>query len=58
MHVKKDSNKIVDLLANIGVDQDQILLYNPLNIIDDHNQLQICTDLVHKEAQPPDAGGN
>ena len=58
MHVKRHNNKIVDLVTNIGVDQDQILHYVPLNIIDDHNQLQICTDLVHKEAQTLNAGGN
>lgn len=58
IHVKRDSNKVVDLLANIGVEHDQILHYGLLNIIDDQNQLQICPYLVHKEAQPLDAGVN
>ena len=48
--VKRDSNKVVDLLANIGTIQDQILHYGLLDIIDDQNQLQICTDLVQQEA--------
>ncbi len=46
INVKRDCNKVVDLLANIGTDQDQILHYSLLDIIDDQNQLQICTDLV------------
>jgi len=58
IQVKRDSNKIDDLLANIRADQNHILHYDLLNIIDNHNQLQIFTNLVHKEAQPPDASGN
>ena len=41
IHVKRDCNKVVYLLANIGTDQDQILHYGPLDLIDDQNQLQI-----------------
>lgn len=58
IHVKRDNNKVADLLANIGVEQDQVLHSSIINILNDQSQLQACTDLVHKDAHLLDAGEN
>lgn len=56
IHVKRESKKVFDLLANTGVEHDQVLKSGTINILNDQTQLQECTNLVHKEAQLPDAG--
>lgn len=56
IHVKRENNKVTDLLANIGVEHDQVLQFGTINILHDQAQLQACTDLVHKEAHLPNAG--
>jgi len=56
IHVKREGNKVVDLLANTGVKHDQVLQSGSINILNDKTQSQECTDLVHKEAQLLDAG--
>ena len=55
-HVKGEKNKVEDLLANIGVEHDQVLHSGTINILNDQTQIQDCTDMVHKEAQLSDAG--
>lgn len=58
IHVKRDNNKVANLLANIGVEQDQVLHFGTINILNDHTQLQACTDLVLNDAHPLDVGDN
>jgi len=58
IHVKRENNKVADLLENIGVEHDQVLQSGTINILNDQTQLQACTDLVHKEAQLLNAGAH
>jgi len=55
-HVKRDDNKVTDLLANVGVESNNTLLTGTLNIIPNHDQIQECNQLVQKEATPLDVG--
>jgi len=56
IHVKRENNRVANILANIGVEHDQVLKFGKINILHDQAQLQACTNLVHKEALPPDVG--
>lgn len=58
IHVKRDKKKVGDLLANIGVEQDQVLHSGTIDILNDQSQLQYCIDLVHKDTHLPNAGDN
>lgn len=58
IHVKRDYNKVADILENIGTHQDQIQHYGPLGIIDNQNQIQIYTDLMQQEAHSLDGGSS
>ena len=55
-HVKREGNKVADLLANIGVNQDQALISGSLDIIQNHAHKQECNSLIQRDANPPDAG--
>lgn len=55
-HVKRDGNKVAELLANMGVDSEHTLLVGSLNIIHDYAQLQECNTLVQNDVDFPDAG--
>ena len=55
-HVKKDGNKVADLLANMGVDSEKNILVGSLDIIHDHDKKQECNTLVQKDADLPDVG--
>ena len=54
-HVKRESNKVADLLANFGADSTNTLIHGPLNIIHEREMLQNCTMLVHKDCPSLDA---
>ena len=55
-HVKREGNKVADLLENLGVDSDQVLHSGSLYILNDSSHLHECTDLVDNDAEFPDAG--
>jgi len=57
-HIKREGNKVADLLANIGVENENTLLTGKLDIITNNDQAQECTRLVQRDAAPPDAGDN
>ena len=57
-HVKWEGNKVADLLANIGVNNDHTLLVGSQNIIHEYGQLQECNNLVQSNMDLPDAGAN
>jgi len=55
-HVKREGNKVANLLANVGVENEHTLLTGTLDIIPNHDQVQECNLLVQRDAAPPDAG--
>jgi len=55
-HVKRDGNKVADLLANVGVESNLALLTGPTNIIQNNDKLHECNQMVQEEATPPDVG--
>ena len=55
-HVKREGNKVADLLANLGVNHDHALISGSLDIIQNHEHKQECLSLIQKDANPPDAG--
>ena len=55
-HTKRESNKVENLLTNIGVNSDRVLNVGSLDILNDSSHLQECINLVQRDAEPPDAG--
>lgn len=55
-HVKMGSNKVADLLANVGVDNRHSLQTGTLGILQNDEQKKECTTLLQKDATPPNAG--
>jgi len=55
-HVKREGNKVADLLENMGVDSEIVLNASSFDILNDSSHLQECTDLVQNDAELPDAG--
>lgn len=51
IHVKRENNKVADLLANIRVEHDQVLQSGTINILHDQTQLQACTSLLNLETR-------
>lgn len=55
-HVKREGNKVADVLSNLGVDSKHTLITGVLDIIQNHNHAQECKIHVEKEDTPPYAG--
>ena len=55
VHTKREGNKIVDLLANLGVDSTDSLIHGPLHIIHDRDTLQNYIKQVQTDQNSPDA---
>ena len=55
-HVKRESNKVTDFLANVGVDSRHSLQTGTLGILQNDEQKKECTTLLQKDETPPDAG--
>lgn len=55
-HIKREGNKVADLLANIGVENENTLLTANMNIIPDNVQAQECARLVQSDVASLDAG--
>lgn len=55
-HVRREGNKVADLLANIGVENEQSLLSGNTAIIPNNLQVQECEILIQGDASVPDAG--
>ena len=55
-HTKREGNKVADLLANIGVENKQILLSGHTSIIPNNLQAQECKSLIQNDAATSDAG--
>ena len=47
---------MADILANLGVDSDQVLHSGSLDILNDSSHIHECTDLVHNDVEFPDEG--
>jgi len=54
-HIKREGNKVSDLLENLGVDRDWNLYTGSLNITTNASQLQEYNELVQSEEAHPDA---
>ena len=54
-HVKREGNRVADLLTNFGTESNSTLTHGSFSIIHDADMLQNCTTLVHKDSLPPDA---
>ena len=48
-HTKRAGNKVVDLLANLGIENSQSLTAGPLSSIHDSKLHQECTLLVQQD---------
>lgn len=57
-HVKREGNKVANLLANKAVDSDQVLQSGSLIILNDNSLIQPCANLVHKDTKLPNASVN
>lgn len=55
-HVKRESNKVADLLVIVGVESRHSLLTGTLDILQNDEQKQECNTLLQKDATPLDAG--
>lgn len=56
MHTKREGNKVADLLANIGVENDSTLITGNTSRIPNYVQAQECASLIQNDAAAPDAG--
>lgn len=61
-HIRREGNKVVDLLANMGVDCGKYLHVGPLSNLASESQLLnfnnlVQKDMPQKEEIPPDVGG-
>lgn len=55
-HTRREGNKVVDFMANVGVGNNHSLITGQLNTILTHVEAQECSRLVQKDATPPDVG--
>jgi len=55
-HVKREGNKVADIIANLGVESNHTLLTGSINITPNNEKIQECNQLVQEEATPSDAG--
>lgn len=55
-HIRREGNKVADLLANLGVEARHTMLSSTTDIIQNHDHAQEFTKLVQSDAAPPDAG--
>ena len=51
-HIRREGNKVADLLANVGVENEHTLITGTLEIISNHDQKQECKLLVQRDAAP------
>ena len=54
-HVKREGNKVTDLISNLRVDSGHTLLIGALHIIQNHDQNQECKTLVQRNVDLRDA---
>lgn len=54
-HIKREGNKVANLLENLGVDRDWTLHTGSLNITSNASQLQEYNEIVLSEEAHPDA---
>ena len=55
-HIKREGNKVADLLENLRVEARHTMLSGTTDIIQNHDHAQKFTKLVQSDANPPDAG--
>eukprot|EP00253_Pinus_taeda_P011126 PITA_11126 len=55
-HIKREGNKVVDFMANLGVENEHTLQKGTLDILMNHEQAQECNRLVQNDAALLDAG--
>eukprot|EP00253_Pinus_taeda_P017843 PITA_17843 len=55
-HIRREGNKVADLLANIGVESSHPLQVGNLSIIPSAQKTRECKELLQNDIEPPDAG--